>query len=51
MPINSTKKAGHLFTIHTDCPSSPIGVFREMGVAVTRETRSDNYVLGHDNSR
>ncbi len=48
MPINSAKKAGHRFTIHTDSPSSPIGVLREMRVAVTRQTRSGKYVLGHD---
>ncbi len=48
MPINSAKKAGHRFTIHTDSPSSPIGVLREMRVAVTRNTRSGKYVLGHD---
>ena len=48
MPINSAKKAGHRFTIHTDSPSSPIGVLREMRVAVTRKTRSGKYVLGHD---
>jgi len=48
MPINSAKKAGHRFTIHTDSPSSPIGVLREMRVAVTRKTRSGKYVLGRD---
>ena len=48
MPINSAKKAGHRFTIHTDSPSSPIGVLREMRVAVTRKTRSGKYVLGPD---
>ncbi len=48
MPINSAKKAGHRFTIHTDSPSSPIGVLREMRVAVTRKTRSGKYVLGAD---
>jgi hypothetical protein len=48
MPINSAKKAGHRFTIHTDSPSSPIGVLREMRVAVTRNTRSGKYVLGRD---
>ena len=48
MPINSAKQAGHRFTIHTDSPSSPIGVLREMRVAVTRNTRSGKYVLGHD---
>jgi predicted amidohydrolase YtcJ len=48
MPINSAKKAGHRFTIHTDSPSSPIGVLRMMRVAVTRKTRSGKYVLGHD---
>ncbi len=48
MPINSAKKAGHRFTLHTDSPSSPIGVLREMRVAVTRNTRSGKYVLGHD---
>ena len=48
MPVNSSKKAGHRFTLHTDSPSSPIGVLRMMRVAVTRKTRSGKYVLGHD---
>ena len=48
MPVNSAKKAGHRFTLHTDSPSSPIGVLRMMRVAVTRKTRSGKYVLGHD---
>ena len=48
MPVNSAKKAGHRFTLHTDSPSSPIGVLRMMRVAVTRKTRSGMYVLGHD---
>lgn len=48
MPINSAKKAGHRFTLHTDSPSSPIGVLRMMRVAVTRKTRSGKYVLGRD---
>ena len=50
MPINSAKKAGQGFNKHTDSPSSPKGILREMRVAMNRETPSDKYVLGHDNS-
>ncbi len=48
MPINSAFKIGHYATLHTDSPSSPIGVLREMRIAVTRKTRSGKYVLGPD---
>ncbi len=48
MPLNWAKQAGHRVTIHTDSPSSPIGVLREMRIAVTRKTRSGKYILGPD---
>lgn len=48
MPLNWAKQAGHRVTIHTDSPSSPIGVLREMRIAVTRKTQSGKYVLGPD---
>lgn len=46
MAINSARKAGHSITLHTDSPSSPLGVLRAMQVAVTRTTRSEKYQLG-----
>ncbi len=48
MPVNSAIKAGHKVTLHTDSPSSPLGVLREMRIAVTRKTRSGKYTLGPD---
>lgn len=48
MAINSAKKAGHHITLHTDSPSSPLGVLREMRVAISRFTRSKKYQLGID---
>ena len=48
MPVNSAKRAGHRFSIHTDSPSSPIGPIRAMRSAVLRETRVDGTVLGPD---
>lgn|GEM_PF-128901 len=46
MPIQSAKKAGQRFSIHTDTPSSPLDVLRAMQTAVTRKTRSGKYLLG-----
>ncbi|KHT51408.1 amidohydrolase [Alteromonas macleodii] len=46
MAINSAKAAGHHVTIHTDTPSSPLGVLRAMHIAVTRTSRSGKYQLG-----
>lgn len=46
MAMNSAKKAGHHVSLHTDSPSSPLGVLRAMHVAVQRTTRSGEYQLG-----
>ncbi len=47
MPIGSAIEEGHRASIHTDTPSSPLGVFRALSTAVTRATRSGR-VLGPD---
>ena len=48
MPMNSAKNLGHRFSLHTDSPSSPLDVFHAMQTAVTRNTQSNQYILGPD---
>ncbi len=48
MPIGSAIRAGHMPSIHTDNPATPIGPFRAIRTAVTRKTRDAGEVLGAD---
>ena len=48
MAMNAAKQAGHRVSLHTDSPSSPLGVFRAMTTAITRKTRSGKYTLGSE---
>ncbi|MGB8520213.1 MAG: amidohydrolase [Candidatus Tumulicola sp.] len=45
-PAHSFLAAGIPFTIHSDCPCSPIAPLREIGTAVTRVCATDGSVVG-----
>jgi predicted amidohydrolase YtcJ len=48
MAVKSAIKSGHTVTLHTDTPSSPLGPIRAMRVAIMRNTQSNRYVLGEN---
>ncbi len=48
MPIASAIRAGHIASIHTDNPATPIDPFRAIRTAVTRRVRGGGNVLGAD---
>jgi hypothetical protein len=45
-PANDFLVAGIPFSIHSDCPCSPVAPLREIGTAVTRICLTDNSVIG-----
>jgi len=47
-PANDFLTAGIPFSIHSDCPCSPIAPLREIGTAVTRICSIDGSVVGED---
>ena len=47
-PANSFLSAGVPFSIHSDCPCSPIAPLREIGTAVTRVCAIDGSVIGEN---
>jgi predicted amidohydrolase YtcJ len=47
-PAGSYLAAGIPFSIHSDCPCSPVAPLREIGTAVTRICSIDGSVIGED---
>ena len=47
-PANSYLTAGIPFSLHSDCPCSPVAPLREIGTAVTRICSTDGSVVGEN---
>tara|TARA_B100001750_G_C15405919_1_gene545170 strand:- start:143 stop:1126 length:984 start_codon:yes stop_codon:yes gene_type:complete len=48
MPIQSAISSGHIATIHTDNPATPVDPFRALSTSVNRQTRDTKSILGPD---